>query len=100
MHHYDRWRSKIVLAQSRQEIDVAIRDYVASLLPSEISKLPESSQAAVAEACIDVTGAALVLRRDELGFRGDPETTELMQEMTQTFSAASARIASLETSYL
>ena len=97
MHHFHRWRSKIVFAQSRQEVDRAIHDYVAALLPSELSKLPESSQAAISEATIDVTSAALVLRRDELRFRGDAETTELMQEMTQTFTAASARIASLDT---
>ena len=97
MHHFHRWRSKIVFAQSRQEVDQAIHDYVAALLPSELSKLPETSQAAVAEATIDVSSAALVLRRDELRFHGDPETTELMQEMTQTFTAASARIAHLET---
>ena len=98
MHHYQRWRSVIARARTRQEVDQAVREYVACLLPSELSKLPESSQAAVAEAAIDLVGAAFVLRRDELGFRGDEETASLMHEMTQTFTAASARIANLETS--
>ena len=97
MHHFHRWRSVIVLARTQQEVNQVVRDYVACLLPSELSKLPESSQAAIAEATIDLAGAALVLRRDELSFRGDDETISLMQEMTQTFSAASARIANLET---
>jgi hypothetical protein len=95
MHHYQRWRSVIVLARTSQEVDQVVRDYVACLLPSELSKLPESSQAAVAEAPIDLAGAALILRRDELGFNGDDETAALMHEMTLTFSAASARIAHL-----
>ena len=97
MHHFHRWRSVIGLAQTRREVDQVVRDYVACLLPSELSKLPESSQAAIAEATIDLAGAALVLRRDELRFTGDDETASLMHEMTQTFSAASARIANLET---
>jgi len=97
MHHYQRWRSVIARARTRQEVDQVVREYVSCLLPSELSKLPESSQAAVAEATIDLVGAAFVLRRDELGFSGDEETAALMHEMTQTFSAASTRIASLET---
>lgn len=96
MHHYQRWRNVIGRARTRQEVDQVVREYVACLLPSELLKLPESSQAAVVEATIDLAGAALVLRRDELGFGGDDETAALMHEMTQTFSAASARISHLE----
>jgi hypothetical protein len=96
VHHYQRWRSVIGRARTRQEVDQVVREYVACLLPSELLKLPESSQAAVTEATIDLAGAALALRRDELGFKGDDETAALMHEMTQTFSAASARIAHLE----
>jgi hypothetical protein len=96
MHHYQRWRSVIARARTRQEVDQVVREYVSCLLPSELSKLPESSQAAVAEATIDLVGAAFVLRRDELGFSGDEETAALMHEMTQTFSAASTRISHLE----
>ena len=64
--------------------------------PRNCRSFRNPSQVAVAEATIDLAGAAFVLRRDELRFSGDEETVALMHEMTQTFSAASTRIAHLE----
>src|SRR5258705_8251267 len=47
MHQYQRWRTLIGRARTRQDVDQVVREYVACLLPSELLKLPESSQAAV-----------------------------------------------------
>lgn len=96
MHQFERWRANIVKAGTRQEILLVIRQYVACVLPSELSKLPQTSQSAVRDAATDIAGAAVTLLRDELRFSGDEETAALMHEMTQTFTAASARVAHLE----
>ena len=96
MHQFQRWRANILKAKTRQEVMQVVRDYIACVLPSELLKLPATSQAALADAPADVAGAAVTLRRDELRFSGDEESAALMNEMTQTFTAASARIAHLD----
>jgi len=96
LHQFERWRANIVKAATRQEVLHVVRKYIACILPSELSKLPQSSQAAVNDATTDIAGAAVTLLRDELRFSGDEDTAALMHEMTQTFTAASARVAHLE----
>ena len=96
MHKFERWRAAILKAGTRAQVLQVVRDYVACVLPSELSKLPLTSQHAVADAATDIAGAAVTLLRDELQFSGDEETAALMREMTQTFSAASARLAHLD----
>jgi hypothetical protein len=96
MHQFQRWRANILKATTAQDVAQVVREYVACVLPSELSKLPQSSQSAVADAAADLAGAAVTLLRDELRFSGDPETAALMREMTQTFTAASARLAHLD----
>jgi len=96
MHQFQRWRANLLKAVTRQEVAQVVRDYIACVLPSELSKLPATSQAALAEAPADIAGAAVTLLRDELRFSGDSETAALMHEMAQTFNAASARIAHLD----
>ena len=96
MHQFQRWRANILKANSRQEVMQVVRDYIACVLPSEMLKLPVGSQNALADAPVDIAGAAVTLLRDELRFSGDEETQALMHEMTQTFTAASARIAHLD----
>jgi hypothetical protein len=96
MHQFERWRANIVKAGTRQEVLLVIRQYIACVLPSELSKLPQTSQRAVNDATTDIAGAAVTLLRDELRFSGDEETAALMHEMTQTFTAASARVAHLD----
>ena len=91
MHKFDRWRLSILVARTRQDVFQIVRDYIACVLPSELLKMPASSQAAIADAATDVAGAAVTLRRDELQFRGDDETAALLQEMSQTLTAASTR---------
>ena len=96
MHHFERWRASIVRAGTRQEVLLVIGQYIACILPSELSKLPPTSQVAVKDATTDIAGAAVTLLRDELRFSGDEETAALMREMTQTFTTASARVAHFE----
>jgi hypothetical protein len=96
MHQFQRWRTSILKAKTRQEVMQVVRDYIACVLPSELLKLPVTSQNALADAPSDLAGAAVTLRRDELRFAGDEETAALMNEMTQTLTAASARIAHLD----
>ena len=96
MHQYHRWRANILKADTRVEVMRVVVEYVACVLPSELSKLPRTSQAAVADAATDIAGAAVTLLRDELSFSGDEETAALMRELTQTFTAALARVAYLE----
>ena len=96
MHKFQRWRSIIQAAKSRGEVLQVVHDYLACVLPSELLKMPPSSQTAVADATADIAGAAVTLRRDELQFYGDDETAALMSEMTQTLAAASARMAHLD----
>lgn len=96
MHKFERWRMTIQVARSRQDVVQLVRDYIACVLPSELLKMPATSQNAIADAASDIAGAALTLTRDELQFRGDEETAALMHEMSQTLSAASARLSHVE----
>ena len=84
------------LCRTCQDVFQIVRDYIACVLPSELLKMPASSQAAIADAATDVAGAAVTLRRDELQFRGDDETAALLQQMSQTLTAASSRLAHLD----
>jgi hypothetical protein len=96
MHQFQRWRANILKATTSHDVAQVVREYVACILPSELSELPQTSQAAVADAPADIAGAAVTLLRDELRFSGDSETAALMREMTQTFTAAAARLAHLD----
>jgi hypothetical protein len=96
MHQFQRWRANILKANTRQEVLQVVRDYIACVLPSELLKLPVTSQSAISDASADPAGSAVILLRDELRFSGDEETHALMREMSQTFNAASARIAHLD----
>jgi len=96
VHQFQRWRAAILKARTRKEVMQVVRDYIACVLPSEILKLPHTSQSALADGPSDIAGAAVTLLRDELRFSGDEETHALMHEMTQTFTAASARITHLD----
>jgi hypothetical protein len=96
MHQFHQWRAHILKANTTSEVGQVVREYIACVLPSELLKLPQTSQSAVADAATDIAGAAVTLLRDELRFSGDEETSALMRELTQTFAAASARVAHLE----
>jgi hypothetical protein len=95
MHRPERWKPLLMDATSEAMVASIIHDYVETLLPSERGKLPPACQRAVDNAPNDVAGSAVILTREELAFRGDGETAELLRDIAQTLIAATNRIAQI-----
>lgn len=71
-----------------------LQEYLDSILPSDLSRLPQDCQLAATVG--DIPGAAVYLLRAELAFRREEESANLLHELAHTFVAASQRIGVIE----
>ena len=96
MYRFERWKGLIQTARDVSQLQRVMREYVDSIMPSEMTRLPATVQAMLGRPDEDIQGAAVDLIRTELGFEGEPEAIELLHEIAHTYVAASNRLAQLQ----
>lgn len=96
MHRFQRWEPVIEMAGDRARVATIVRDYVNSIMPSDLSRMPESCRSLLARHVDDIPGAAMTLARADHLFTGDADTAMVLHEIAHTFVAASERIAQIE----
>jgi hypothetical protein len=94
MQSLARWRLAIRRAQSVPQVQQILQEYLDSILPSDLSRLPQDCQLAATVG--DIPGAAVYLLRAELAFRGEEDSAHLLHELAHKFVAASQRIGVIE----
>jgi hypothetical protein len=95
MEPLSRLRLAIRQAQSVPQVQSIVQEYLASIVPSDMSRLPADCVRAASVA--DIPGGAVYLIRAELVFRGEAEAANLLHEIAHIFAAASQRIGVIET---
>lgn len=96
MHRLQRWGSVIQMAGDRARVETIVRDYVSSIMPADLSRMPEACQELLVRHVEDIPGAAVALAREDLRFTGDADTAMVLHEIAHTFVVASNRIAQIE----
>jgi hypothetical protein len=94
MHSLTRWRLAIRQAQNVPQVQRILQEYLESILPSDMSRLPHDCR--LAATVSDIPGAAVYLLRAELAFRGEEESARLLHELAHVFVAGSQRIGVIE----
>ena len=95
MYHFDRWKNEIQSAGSEQALAKVIKSYSASLLPSDVSDLPQEVHRILVSPDADLAGAAVELLQQELKFRGSDEARRVLNEISHTFVVASTRLSAI-----
>jgi len=90
-----KWRETLQLAPDVKTVEGVMRDYVHALGPEALGKLPPECQRAL-RGVLEVQGAAVILLRTELGFRGPDEAGALLRDIAFTFASAAVRITQLQ----
>jgi hypothetical protein len=91
----NRWRAELDAATSNKEVLDLARDYLAFLSRDDFLSLPASCRLAPPLTVEDVAQYALQLLQESLSFRMEALSTRVVQEMSEFFSAASARLSDL-----
>jgi hypothetical protein len=96
MYHFERWRTAIQTAQTREDVCNVLTEYVRCLPAEEIKALPTPFCRALQDPTANVHSDALDLLQRELQYNGDDAARGLMHEISLSFTAASIRLAQLE----
>jgi hypothetical protein len=91
-----KWREALQLAPDVKTVEGIMRHYVHALGPVALGKLPPECQRAL-RGMLEVQGAAVILLRCELGFRGPDEAGALLRDIALTFASAALRMTQLQT---
>ena len=94
MHQFLLWKGPLLTAQSIDEVQRLMGDYLGTLRSRQIEALPPSSWDALT--VTDIRGSALILIREGLLYSGKPESAGILHEVTQMYIAASDRIAAIQ----
>jgi hypothetical protein len=94
-HLPDVWRLTVDAAQSEKDLVVAVRDYLATWQPDELSQLPESCRPGRITSGEDIADMAFRLSQVRLGFEGAQDRREMLDRMTGFFLHASERFGAI-----
>ena len=95
MHRFEKWRHSLMTAPDGQTVHDIMRQYISSILPSDVAQLPSSVQRMLSQLPVDLQAAAVELLQTELVFSGTPEASSVLHEVAHTFVAASTRLGQL-----
>lgn len=90
-----RWRADLDAATSNKEVLDLARDFLAFLSRDDFLSLPVSCRLPVPTSVEEIAQYALQLLRESLSFHADETSTRVLQEMSEFFSAANARLSEL-----
>jgi hypothetical protein len=90
----DRWVGEIMAARDEASIVHAVRNYLGTILPSELEQLPAGCRVFEISTPAEIAEAAVTLTHCELraGYR---DGSELLRELSKVFVTASHRLTRL-----
>ena len=91
----DVWRLTVDATQSEKDLVVAVRDYLATWQPDELSQLPEPCRPGRITSGEDVAEMAYKLSKLRLGFDGTADQLLAFDRMMGFFLHASQRFSTL-----
>ena len=94
MHQFVHWKAALQGAHTADEVQQVMEEYAGRIAAGDKVSLPTACKAVLRD--VDIALGAETLIREELRFKGDAATAELLHEIAHTFVAAANRIASLE----
>lgn len=92
---YERWRPLIEASRNEDALMAVMREYCDTLLPSDISRLPEKCPECAINAVTDISELAVDFTHLELKFEGEEETRVMLHDLALTFCAAAEQLKRL-----
>ena len=92
MYTYKRWAAAITATQSVDELIGVVREYIATVVPSELALLPEECRAQRVKDVDDLAAMAVTFAKCELASDPADPAHGLLHEMALTLAAAQARL--------
>lgn len=96
---HNKWAPLIQGAMSEAELVRVMRDYLSTLLPSDIEQIPKDCRLESIASADQVSEAALMLTQAELGGTSGSPGHDVLHEMALTFAAAQARLRHLRSPF-
>lgn len=87
------WQDRLTAATSESDVVGVVRDYVATLSPGDVSRLPEHCRPGKFFDANDVTSFAFTLVRHDC--RVEEASARLVMKLSDFFSKASIRLAQI-----
>jgi hypothetical protein len=92
---YERWRPLIEASRNEDALTAVMREYCDTLLPSDVSKLPERCPHCTINTVTDISELAVEFTAIELKYSREDETRELLHDLALTFCAAAEQLKRL-----
>jgi hypothetical protein len=92
---YERWRPLIEGSRTEDALTAVMRQYCDTLLPSDVSKLPENCPHCSVHAAADIGELAVEYTAIELKYHGEDETHAMLHDLALTFCAAAEQLKRL-----
>lgn len=92
---YERWRPLIEASRTEEALLAVMRQYCDTLLPSDISKLPQTAPGCAVNVISDISELAVDYTAIELKWDGDDESRVTLHDLALTFCAAAEQLKKL-----
>jgi hypothetical protein len=92
MHRFQKWRDALQIAPDVKAVTGVMQDYVTTLQPDELERIPEACRQALSEVPLDIPAIAVCLLQSELGWKGDPQAWGVIHDVAHTFALAATRL--------
>ena len=90
-----RWHCRIEIAETIDEVMMLVRDYIATLDPEVLARLPDACRSLRVKAEDDIEYWTFKLSQRPAGGEGDGIDADLLQEVFNHFLHASLRISQM-----
>jgi hypothetical protein len=92
---YERWRPLIEASRNEDALMAVMREYCDTLLPSDVSKLPDACPPCAIGAVTDIGELAVGYTAIELKYEKEDETRAMLHDLALTFCAAAEQLKRL-----
>jgi hypothetical protein len=89
---YERWRPLIEISRNEEALLAVIQQYCDTLLPSDVSRLPEGAPQCRVETVAQISELAVEYTAIELKYFKDDETRATLHDLALTFCAAAEQL--------
>src|SRR5512140_1733810 len=92
---YERWRPLIEASRNEDALLAVMREYCDTMLPSDVSKLPQACPQCNVHAVTDISELAVEFTSIELKYGSEDDTRALLHDLALTFCAAAEQLKRL-----
>lgn len=92
---HERWRPLIEASRTEDALMAVMRQYCDTLLPSDVSRLPETCPHCAVNTIADISELAVEFTHIELKYAGEDETRDMLHDLALTFCAAAEQLKRL-----